>query len=259
MIFLYNSHKAQTIRMTTLVTLTISLLTGCAGSGGMSDQNAPMQTSATPVNLLAHKTSSAVTGASTTTSATNTAAQIPPATSLAPHMMVSVKRSLNQTNIRRAIRNYQISKNLATGPYRVMGADLNSNGKGEAIVLFTGKDWCAPTGCTLVIFKQTDRGYRPISITRRVKAPILVARSSAYGWRGITVDTGITNKTLQSVVLRFNGSGYPGNATRIQRIPGRGGDKGELIIGADANPVEILEPQISQIEPQATSLRPSNP
>ncbi len=245
------------------------LLVGCGGqsAGLMSGKNVASQTNAAPVDLLNRgrasapmSTQSAMAGNGMQPSA-STQSQV---TALSPAVMMRVKRSLNQRNIARAIRNYRITKGQPVGPYRVMGADLNSNGKGEALVLFTGKGWCAPTGCTLAIFSETDRGYRVISTTRRVKAPILIARSSAYGWRGITVDTGIKDKTLQSVVLPFTGSRYPGNATLMPRIPGRGGDKGELIIGADANPIEPVavasESAIGQqtvaVSGQATSLNP---
>ncbi len=230
-----------------LAAATCLLLSGCASQGNLSGSDTAQKPAGAPVNLMSHSSSASVSP---------TSASLPNATSLSPALMTRVKSSLDQRAIRRAIRNYRITKKHPKGPYRVMGADLNTNGKGEAIVLYTGEGWCAPTGCTLAVFGKTDRGYRIISVTRRVKAPIYVARQSGFGWRGLTVDTGIKGKTLQSVILKFNGSRYPGNATLVERIPGRGGDKGELLIGADANPT-AQEP-VQQMS-QTMSSTASNP
>ncbi len=250
-----NHHKCSFAAVSTksIILLSSLLLSGCAGSTGVSGaaSTVAQKSAGAPVSLFAKKTVPSMLATSAPV------ANAPTATSLAPAMMARVRHSLNQVAIRRAIRNYRITKKQPEGPYRVMGADLNTNGKGEAIVLFTGEGWCAPTGCTLAVFGETDRGYRIISLTRRVKAPIYVARQSAFGWRGLTVDTGIKDRTLQSVILKFNGSRYPGNATLVPRIPGRGGDKGELLIGADANPVTAA-PEPQQFS-QTISSTASNP
>ncbi len=148
---------------------------------------------------------------------------------------ISVKAAIRQVAINRSIKNYQVSKKLPPSPFRTIGADLNGDGKAEALVYFTGKDWCTLSGCTLVIFTPVRYGYKPMSVIRRVKAPVKVSGRSTIGWRNLIVVTG-GGRFEQTVTLPFNGSRYPGNAALMQKIAHGADIDAELLIPASANP-----------------------
>src|SRR5208283_6132402 len=86
-------------------------------------------------------------------------------------------------------------------------------------------------GCTLVVFEPSEVGYRPISQTIGVKAPVAAGPGSNAGWRDLIVKTG-ANKIVR---LQFTGGGYPSNAA------------GQPDASADVAQSEVLiQPQTSQ-------------
>jgi hypothetical protein len=132
----------------------------------------------------------------------------------------TVLRQVDEAGVRRAIENYRINKKRAAGPVQIVGADLNEDGTAEAIVLFAGKDWCTKTGCSLAIFHAGQRGYRVISRTVRVKAPVVISTGQSNGWRDLLVSTGGAGTApLRRVRLRFNGESYARNAMLEEEIP----------------------------------------
>lgn len=114
--------------------------------------------------------------------------------------------------LRKGIERYRLVKSRTRSPYEVAGVDLNVNGRMEALVLFSGGDWCTVTGCSLVVFRHGRTGYRPISHITRVRAPIFVGPNSSFGWRDLIVRTGGGGAAIRTVRLGFNGAGYPKNA-----------------------------------------------
>ncbi len=115
---------------------------------------------------------------------------------------------VNQEELAKAVERLRITKKKAESSYEQAGADLNSDGRPKALVLLTGQDWCSPQGCTLVVFQPSDVGYRPISQTVGVRAPVAAGPGSNAGWRDLIVKTG-ANKIVR---LQFTGGGYPANA-----------------------------------------------
>ncbi len=121
----------------------------------------------------------------------------------------TIAMATDQDALNKAIERLRITKKKKEGgPFDQAGADLNSDGRAKALVLFTGQDWCSPQGCTLVVFQPVEVGYRPISQTVGVKAPIAAGSGSNAGWRDLIVKTG----TSKIVRLQFTGGGYPVNA-----------------------------------------------
>jgi hypothetical protein len=117
--------------------------------------------------------------------------------------------AVDQEALTKAIERLRITKKKkGDSPFDQAGADLNSDGRAKALVLFTGADWCSPQGCTLVVFEPSDVGFKPISHTIGVKAPIAVGPGSNAGWRNLIVKTGAS----KIVRLQFTGGGYPSNA-----------------------------------------------
>ncbi len=120
----------------------------------------------------------------------------------------SIAMPVNQDALAKAIERIRITKKRGESPYDQAGADLNSDGRAKALVLFTGPDWCSPQGCTLVVFEPGDVGYKPVSQIIGVKAPVAAGPGSNAGWRDLIVKTG-ANKVVR---LQFTSGGYPSNA-----------------------------------------------
>ena len=131
----------------------------------------------------------------------------------------SVLGPLDEAQITRAIKNYRLSKKRAKAPYQLAGADLNGDGVREAIVLFQGKDWCTRTGCSMAIFQSFQHGFRPISRTVRVKAPVEVTDQLTNSYRDILVQTGGGPAPERRVRLQFSGEGYSRNAMLQPEVP----------------------------------------
>lgn len=119
---------------------------------------------------------------------------------------------LDEAELRKAIERYRITKDRRPSPVQVAGFDLSGDGQPEALVLYTGADWCTKTGCSFVVFQPSKYGYRPISHSVRVRGPIRIGPGSNYGWRDLIVKTGGGPSPIRFVRLGFTGNGYPQNA-----------------------------------------------
>lgn len=122
---------------------------------------------------------------------------------------------LKQTRAEQALKRYLLNNGGGAATHKMVGADLDGDGRAEALVHLTGEKWCVETGCTLLVMREAATGYEVISLIKRVQLPVSVARQVSLGWRDLLVKTGQVggNKT---VALKFNGSGYPGNASTQQ-------------------------------------------
>ena len=163
-----------------------------------------------------------------------------PRNEIEPLNAPSVLRTKNEPAIAKAVNNYRINKKKKSTENRSVAADLNGDGSVEVLALMSGKDWCTPAGCDLILFRETDRGLRPMQQIRRVKAPIVVSPIGQQGWRDIIVQTGGKADTLgQKVRLRFAGSGYPKNAMTQPKVRVGIPSTGETVLprfGAAPNP-----------------------
>lgn len=143
----------------------------------------------------------------------------------------SVLQPANEVEVRKAIAIYRINKKRGNGPVQIAGADLNEDGTPEAIVLFAGKDWCTSIGCSLAVFQPGQHGYRVVSRTVRVKAPVVVGHAQTNGWRDLYVATGGAGTApLRRVRLTFTGNGYSRNAMLEDEIPPDVPQPGEVAI-----------------------------
>lgn len=127
----------------------------------------------------------------------------------------SVLMALDPARAKKAINNFRINKRQKAGPYQFVAADLNGDGQAEIIVLFTGSNWCAKTGCTLAILSPDNHKYRVVTEVLRVKTPVRIGRGQTNGWRDLTVKTGGGGLPVHFVALKFSVNGYPGNATLL--------------------------------------------
>jgi len=93
---------------------------------------------------------------------------------------------------------------------RVAWADLNGDGRDDALVTMTGADWCGSGGCTLLVFEAMDEidaeemgPFRPAAEISLVQGPVHIVRGRGL-WSDLIVETGD-----QTRVLHFNGDTYP--------------------------------------------------
>jgi hypothetical protein len=126
----------------------------------------------------------------------------------------------------RAVQSYGHEHGGADSPaYRWALADLNDDGRDDAIVLLSGPKYCGADGCTMLVFRGTDQGFTLVSVTAMVMAPIRVSANSVEGWRSLIV----YSKGKGDVVLRFSDTHYPTNPSVQPKV-----DRVELEAAANA-------------------------
>jgi hypothetical protein len=115
----------------------------------------------------------------------------------------------------RAVKAYGREHGRAdSSAFRYALADLNDDGRDDAIVLLSGPNFCGPTGCTMLVFRGTDDGFVFVSSSTIVMAPIRVSPNSVHGWRSLIV----YSKAQGDVVLRFSGTRYPADPSMQPRV-----------------------------------------
>ncbi|MDX2266129.1 MAG: hypothetical protein NW215_14310 [Hyphomicrobiales bacterium] len=176
----------------TMAALCVSVLAGaCAGLGGL--------------------TSAPESGATTSPSGPVVLAPTRVDTGAAPTAAAYVG-SVDASEVAKAVERYRIQKRREPARYETGAADLNGDGRPEALVLFTGADWCLKTGCSLVVFQAQDFGFRPVSHIVSVRPPVLAAPPGGVGWRDLIVSTGGAGAPVRAVTLAFGANGYAANA-----------------------------------------------
>lgn len=85
--------------------------------------------------------------------------------------------------------------------------DLNSDGINEALIYIRDPSACGSAGCTLLVFKGVENGYRFLSRTTITQLPLSVIESENSGWKNLIVHA----KGMGFVVLEGSDKGYPLN------------------------------------------------
>ncbi len=110
--------------------------------------------------------------------------------------------------------------------------DLNEDGKNEALVYITDRDWCGTGGCNLLILTREGSSNRIISEASITRPPIRVLERKSHGWRNISV--WVVGGGIQpgyEAELRFDGKTYPGNPSGGPARRLRGKAAGRVVIG----------------------------
>ncbi|MFL5295282.1 MAG: hypothetical protein ACJ798_02760, partial [Phenylobacterium sp.] len=91
-------------------------------------------------------------------------------------------------------------------------ADLNGDGRPEALVYVSGRAWCGSGGCELYVLERTGSGFRQRGQVSISKQPIGVLSTRSHGWRDLSVFVS-GGGVLQgySVALPFDGTKYAEN------------------------------------------------
>src|SRR5439155_16099022 len=96
------------------------------------------------------------------------------------------------------------------GRFAVAFADLNGDGKAEAIVHLTSNDWCGSGGCTTLVLVRDGDSWKILTKITITRPPIRALKTTSNGWRSIAVwvQGGGIQPGYESE-LRFNGKTYP--------------------------------------------------
>jgi len=118
---------------------------------------------------------------------------------------------------------------------RLAFADLNGDGRPEAVAYLAGRRWCGSGGCHLVVLENLGRSYRLVGSTAVSRPPISVLSHRAAGWRGLSVMAcggGIVECYIS--VLRFDGTRYPDGAAGTLEPPAVPAPRGRVLIDASS-------------------------
>src|SRR5262245_11350950 len=125
-------------------------------------------------------------------------------------------------------------------------ADLNEDGKPEAIVYILGKDECGSGGCPTVIFTPSGTGYKLVAEIPLTHPPIRVSRRKSHGWHNLIVFVaggGIVQG--YNAELAFDGKSYPDNPTVPPARQVKDGRRSKVLIPSSVNAQSgILLPKV---------------
>jgi len=120
--------------------------------------------------------------------------------------------------------------------YVIARADLNGDGRPEALVYLLSSAYCGTGGCNLLILTPAGRSWRKVAELTIVNPPIRLLGSASHGWRDLAVRVAGGGSRAHEALLTFNGRSYPANpsmppARALRRaVPGRvlisDGDRG---------------------------------
>lgn len=124
-----------------------------------------------------------------------------------------------------------VQQTLGKSSYKRADADLNGDGRAEALLYVTDRDYCGSGGCTLMVLSPKGSSYRVVLRLTVTQLPVRVLPTSTRGWRdlGVTVSGGGITRSYVAR-LRFDGNRYPGNPTVPPAIPLKQ-PSGKILIG----------------------------
>lgn len=106
--------------------------------------------------------------------------------------------------------------------YTAAFADLNGDGRDEALVSLQAGLFCGSGGCALYIYTPDGASWRQVSELTIVGAPVRLLPTRTRGWRDLAVSTRGGGMDLPRLTrVRFDGAGYATHAPLARRIRGR--------------------------------------
>ena len=106
------------------------------------------------------------------------------------------------------------------GTYTAVFADLNGDGRSEALVMPHAGLFCGSGGCALYIYTPQGSSWRQVEELTITGAPVRMLPTRTRGWRDLAVQVRSGGMDLpRQVRLRFNGSGY--SEARLRGAAGR--------------------------------------
>lgn len=106
--------------------------------------------------------------------------------------------------------------------YALAWRDLNADGAEEAVVYLAGPYFCGTGGCSLLILTQAGPMWSKAGYVSTSRTPVTVLDSQSSGWNDLTVHIAGGGGPSGTVVLKYDGKAYPGNASIEPAAPGTG-------------------------------------
>lgn len=101
-------------------------------------------------------------------------------------------------------------------------ADLNGDGRDEALVSLHSGFFCGSGGCALYIYTPAGDSWRQIDELTIVSAPVRLLATRSHGWRDLAVSVrGGGMDMPREVRIGFDGRSYSGNPSLAPRLRGR--------------------------------------
>jgi hypothetical protein len=127
-----------------------------------------------------------------------------------------------------------LSERNKTTRYMEAWADLDGDGKKEAIVYLSGGGWCGSGGCKTLVLKSDGFSFKLITKISLSRLPICMLSTKSHSWHDLTilVQGGGTIEPYEAE-LRFNGNTYPSNPTVAPAQPLRQKAEGKVLISYD--------------------------
>lgn len=92
-------------------------------------------------------------------------------------------------------------------------ADLDSDGRSEALVYLRGSEWCGSGGCTLLVLRGQRGNWLRVSQIPATRLPVRLLEQRHHGWRSLQVHMGGGGGAAHDAVLDFDGHRYLGKQT----------------------------------------------
>ena len=120
--------------------------------------------------------------------------------------------------------------NWADTSYVSAFADLNGDGRDEALVSLQSGLFCGSGGCALYIYTPAGSSWRQVAELTIVNAPVRLLTTRSRGWRDLAVMVrGGGVEIPHEARIRFDGRTYASNPSTAPRLRGRA--PGRVLIG----------------------------
>ena len=147
-----------------------------------------------------------------------------PATAAAQPSRDQALRTFLQISFAEARENYGDTSYVAAF------ADLNSDGRDEALVSLQSGLFCGSGGCALYIYTPQGSSWREVAELTIVNAPVRLLSTRSRGWRDLSVLVrGGGIEIPYEARIRFDGRTYASNPSLAPRLRGRA--PGRVLIG----------------------------
>lgn len=121
-------------------------------------------------------------------------------------------------------------------------ADLNGDGRNEALVSLYSGLFCGSGGCALYIYTPDGASWRQLAELTIVNAPVRLLATRSRGWRDLAVYVrGGGMDIPHEARIRFDGQTYASNPSMAPRIRGRA--PGRVLIADDAESRPLFQPK----------------
>lgn len=112
-------------------------------------------------------------------------------------------------------------------------ADLDGDGRDEALVYLNSGYFCGSGGCNLYVYRQIRGRWRQVSEISIANLPIRLLATRSHGWRDISVLVAGGGVRAHEARLSYNGRSYPSNPSVPPAATLRGRAAGRPLIAEE--------------------------